>query len=224
MKMSRKAIFCLLSVALLVGLVAVPLQGEAQSVEAQVVDVVDGDTVKVSLNGTVETVRLLLVDTPETVHPNLPVQPFGPEASQFAKNTLSGRSVQLEFDGPKRDHYGRLLAHLWVNGQLFNEMLLERGLARVAYVYDPPYHHYSEYLAAEQYARNAEIGIWSIDGYVTDDGYYELRYDPNGPDRDCSDFSTQQEAQIFFEAAGGPYSDPHKLDSDGDGIACENLS
>jgi micrococcal nuclease len=50
-----------------------------------------------------------------------------------------------------------------------------------------------------------------------------LRYDPNGPDRDCGDFDTHAEAQAFFEAAGGPDRDPHKLDGDHDGIACETL-
>jgi competence protein ComEC len=49
-----------------------------------------------------------------------------------------------------------------------------------------------------------------------------LAYDPFGPDRDCGDFSTQAEAQAFYEAAGGPESDPHRLDSEGDGIACES--
>ncbi|HKP54024.1 MAG TPA: thermonuclease family protein [Chloroflexia bacterium] len=50
-----------------------------------------------------------------------------------------------------------------------------------------------------------------------------LRYDPNGPDRDCADFATQAEAQAFFIAAGGPEQDPHRLDGDNDGVACENL-
>ena len=50
-----------------------------------------------------------------------------------------------------------------------------------------------------------------------------LRYDPAGPDRDCNDFETQAEAQSFFIAAGGPASDPHRLDRDGDGVACESL-
>tara|TARA_B110000116_G_C16541701_1_gene448951 strand:- start:114 stop:437 length:324 start_codon:yes stop_codon:yes gene_type:complete len=50
-----------------------------------------------------------------------------------------------------------------------------------------------------------------------------LRYDPFGPDRDCGDFLTQKEAQAFFKAAGGPFSDPHRLDGDDDGIACELL-
>lgn len=50
-----------------------------------------------------------------------------------------------------------------------------------------------------------------------------VRYDPNGPDRDCSDFATWAEAQDFYEAAGGPARDLHRLDSDQDGIVCENL-
>lgn len=49
-----------------------------------------------------------------------------------------------------------------------------------------------------------------------------LAYDPAGPDRDCGDFATQAEAQAFFEAAGGPQEDPHRLDGEGDGIACES--
>lgn len=48
-------------------------------------------------------------------------------------------------------------------------------------------------------------------------------FDPLGPDRDCGDFDTQAEAQAFFEAAGGPGSDPHRLDGDRDGIACASL-
>lgn len=50
-----------------------------------------------------------------------------------------------------------------------------------------------------------------------------LAYDPNGSDRDCGDFASQEEAQAFYEAAGGPASDPHRLDGEGDGVACESL-
>ncbi|WP_163537288.1 S-layer homology domain-containing protein [Gracilibacillus sp. YIM 98692] len=205
---------------------------------ATVTDVVDGDTIRINLNGKEETVRLLLVDTPETVHPTLPEQPYGAEASVFAKETLSvGKQIQLEYDGPERDHYDRLLGYIWVDGQMFNEMLLEKGLARYAYVYDPPYTYADQLKAAETEAKNANLGIWSIDGYVTDDGFngsvddssdsdngtYDGPYDPNGPDVDCGDFDTHEEAQAFFEAAGGPESDPHRLDRDGNGIACESL-
>ncbi|MBM7573023.1 thermonuclease family protein [Aquibacillus albus] len=211
---------------------------------ATVTRIVDGDTIEVNLNGKEEAIRLLLVDTPETKHPSLPVQEFGPEASQFAKDKLSGKQVQIEYDGPKRDHYDRLLAYLWVDGKMFNEMLLEEGLARVAYVYDPPYTHFDAYIKAQNRAKSANKGIWSIPGYVTEDGFAkeeatsdsepetsteqpsgsELKYDPNGPDRNCSDFDTQQEAQDFYEAAGGPERDPHGLDgSDNDGLVCESL-
>lgn len=48
-------------------------------------------------------------------------------------------------------------------------------------------------------------------------------YDPDGPDRDCGDFDTQKDAQEFYEAAGGPETDRHRLDSDRDGVACESL-
>lgn len=205
---------------------------------AVVTRVVDGDTLHIERNGREETVRLLLVDTPETVHPNKPVQPFGKEASQFARETLSGKEVQLEFDGPERDKYGRLLAYVWVGDTSFNERLLERGLARYAYVYDPPYTHSGALKEAEQEASDKEKGIWSLPGYVTEDGFaegFEAEETKSSPakrenlagqdDKDCSDFHTQEEAQTFYEDAGGPEEDPHRLDgSDQDGRVCESLS
>src|SRR5699024_3959982 len=140
--------------------------------KATITRVVDGDTIEVKYNGSTEDVRLLLVDTPETVHPSKPVQPFGPEASEFAKETLTpGESVKIEFDGPKRDHYDRLLGYIWDGGQNFNKQLLKKGLARYAYVYDPPYTHQEAFQQAEANARNNNIGIWSIEGYVTPDGF-----------------------------------------------------
>ncbi|MFG6118731.1 thermonuclease family protein [Thalassobacillus sp. B23F22_16] len=235
-------------------------QDETPDTNATVTRVVDGDTIEINYNGETESVRLLLVDTPE-VHGG--TQKYGPEASAFAKEMLKpGTEVQYESDGPKRDHYGRLLGYLWVNGELFNEKLLENGLARYAYVYDPPYKYQVRLKQAEARARNKGIGIWSMDGYVTSDGFASgatssggsngsfsgsdsgndsgssdsssssdsgsgsaaLKYDPNGPDRDCGDFDTQKEAQAFYEAAGGPESDPHRLDgNDKDGVVCESL-
>ncbi|MFQ3542848.1 thermonuclease family protein [Halobacillus rhizosphaerae] len=228
---------------------------DSNKVSATVTRVVDGDTMEVNVDGKEDTVRLLLVDTPETKHPSKPVQKFGPEASQYAKEKLSGAEVKLEYDGPKRDKYDRLLAYMWVDGKMFNQMLLEQGLARYAYVYDPPYTHSKEYMKAQNRAKSQNKGIWSINGYVTSEGFKEqkktatassnsssssdtsssnsssqksastgLKYDPNGPDRDCGDFDTHADAQAFFEAAGGPQSDPHRLDgNDKDGIACESL-
>jgi len=214
---------------------------ESNKKTATVSRVVDGDTIEVEMDGKTEDVRLLLVDTPETKHPSKPVQPYGPEASEFAKNVLSGKEVTLEFDGSKRDKYDRLLAYVWVDGKNFNKMLLEEGLARLAYVYEPPYTHYDAFVKAQTKAVNENRNIWSIDGYVQDDGFngdvtqetdtkeedtsgeYNGDYDPFGDDRNCGDFDTHDEAQAFFEAAGGPDSDPHRLDGDGNGVACESL-
>ncbi|ARI78622.1 thermonuclease family protein [Halobacillus mangrovi] len=208
---------------------------------ATVTRVIDGDTMEIEMNGKTEDVRLLLVDTPETKHPDLPVQPYGRKASQFAEDMLNDKQVRVEYDGPKRDKYGRLLAYLWIDGENFNQMLLEQGLARLAYVYDPPYTHYEAFVKAQNRAANANKNIWSMDGYVTDSGFsekasttesrseekkndYSGPYEPEGNDRDCGDFETQQEAQSFFEAAGGPAEDPHRLDgNDHDGVVCESL-
>jgi micrococcal nuclease len=138
-------------------------------IPAKVVKVIDGDTVKVLVNGKEETLRLLLVDTPETVHPNKPVQPYGPEASSFAKSTLSGKEVELELDVGERDKYGRLLVYLHADGKMFNKLLIEKGLARVGYVYAPNTKHVDEFYALQKAAQKKEIGIWSIENYATED-------------------------------------------------------
>lgn len=220
---------------------------DSDKVIATIVSVTDGDTVKIHLDGKEESVRLLLVDTPETVHPTIPEQPFGEEASNFAKETLTvGKEVTLEYDGDKRDHYDRLLGYIWVDGKNFNQMLLEKGLARLAYVYEPPYKHYDAFVKAQTKAVNAKVGIWSKEGYVTEDGFVtedpnpikeeviindpevndtDLKYDSNDKtDRNCGDFDSHLEAQEFFDAVTKIYNeDIHGLDRDKDGVVCESL-
>ncbi|WLR50076.1 thermonuclease family protein [Bacillus tianshenii] len=212
--------------------------------EAKVTNVVDGDTIDIMLNGKEERVRLLLVDTPETKHPNKPVQPFGPEAFEFVKDTLTGQTVQVEYDGPKRDKYDRLLAYIWVDGKNFNQMLLEEGLARLAYVYDPPYTHYETFMKAQNKAMNDQLGIWSLDGYVAEDGFQEITNVEINNDQPTKNYlllpaynmihsdpietvvilKLKLKHRLFFEAAGGPAKDPHRLDgNDNDGIVCEGL-
>ncbi|AQS56943.1 thermonuclease family protein [Novibacillus thermophilus] len=132
----------------------------------------DGDTLKATIDGKEETVRLILVDTPETVHPSKPVQPFGPEASDFAKETLEGKDVELELDVSERDQYGRVLAYVWIGDKMFNEMLLEKGLARIA-IFPPDVKYVDRFREIESKARQKEIGIWSIENYATEEGYNE---------------------------------------------------
>jgi micrococcal nuclease len=141
--------------------------------EATIAKNVDGDTVDINLNGRIEKVRMLCVDTPETHHPRLGVQPFGPEASDYTKKILSvGTKVEIEPGiGEGRDKYGRLLAYIYVNGKMFNEMLLEQGLARVAYIYAPNTQYVDEFYAIQKKAQKKGVGIWSIENYAQEDGY-----------------------------------------------------
>ena len=96
--------------------------------EAIVKRVVDGDTIIVHYQGKEERVRLIGVDTPETVHPSKPVEYFGKEASGFTKKLLPvGTKVRLEFDHDLRDRYGRLLAYVYVGEALVNAEIIKQG-------------------------------------------------------------------------------------------------
>lgn len=139
-------------------------------IPAIVTNVVDGDTLDVKINGKTERIRLLLVDTPETKHPNKPVQPFGPEASEFTTTTLLGKQVGLEKDVSERDRYGRILAYVWIDGNMHNEALIEKGLARVA-VFPPDTKYVDEFRAKQREAQESGIGIWSIENYVQENGF-----------------------------------------------------
>ncbi len=126
----------------------------------RVVHVVDGDTIVVDDRGRDTTVRLLGVDTPETVHPDEPVQCYGPEASAFTKAALTGRTVRLETDVERHDRYGRLLAYVVVDGHRFNDELLRRGYARLLVI--PPNGMYARTMLGEELAaRRAGAGLWS---------------------------------------------------------------
>ena len=140
---------------------------------ATIVKVIDGDTVKIELsNGNEETVRLLLIDTPETVHPTKAVQPFGPEASQFSKKLMPANSkIEVELGINERDKYGRLLAYLYVDDKMVNKLLLEKGLARVAYIYVPNTKYLDEFEVIQKKAQKKAIGIWSLENYVTSRGF-----------------------------------------------------
>ncbi|MNO80025.1 Endonuclease YncB precursor [compost metagenome] len=140
--------------------------------EAKVTRVVDGDTMKLTIDGKKETVRLLLVDTPESVNPDIPEpQPFAIEASNFAKKMLTNKDVQIELDVSERDKYGRLLGYLYIDGKMFNEILLEQGYARVAYVFAPNTKYVDPFRAIQDEAREKGIGIWSIENYAQEYGF-----------------------------------------------------
>jgi micrococcal nuclease len=140
-------------------------QKSDQSPLYSVVSVVDGDTVKLSIDGTTQTIRLIGLDTPETVDPRKPVQCFGKEASNKAKELLTGRSVRLEVDASQGtlDKYGRTLGYIFRDDGLFyNKHMIEQGFAH-EYTYNIPYKYQSEFKAAEKSARENQRGLWSPD-------------------------------------------------------------
>jgi micrococcal nuclease len=129
----------------------------------QVVRVVDGDTVRVTLNGVEEPVRLIGLNTPETVAPNRPVECFGREASQRAHELLDDQVMYFEADETQdtRDRFGRVLGYLWSeDGRLFNMQMIAEGFA-YEYTYDAAYKYQSQFKAAQQDAEAAQRGLWS---------------------------------------------------------------
>lgn len=126
-----------------------------------VLRVIDGDTIEVMYQGKTESVRLIGVDTPETVHPSKPVQPYGPEASAFTKSQLTGKQIGLEFDVEQRDRYGRLLAYVWMENQMFNRTLVKEGYAQVA-TFPPNVRYVDDFVALQREARAADRGLWGL--------------------------------------------------------------
>ncbi len=131
------------------------------AVAARVERVVDGDTFVAQIGGRQERVRVIGVDTPETVAPGRPVERYGKEASSFAKRQLSGTTVRLGGDVEPRDRYDRLLAYVWLpDGTFWNALLAAEGYAQLLTV--PPNVAYVDLfrrLVAE--ARTANRGLWA---------------------------------------------------------------
>ena len=128
-----------------------------------VVKVVDGDTIDVVIDGTTERLRLIGINTPETVDPRKTVQCFGKEASGKAKSLLTGAKVSLEQDSSQgeRDTYGRLLVYVFLeDGTHFNQYMIAEGYAH-EYTYRIPYKYQAEFKAAQASARANEKGLWS---------------------------------------------------------------
>jgi micrococcal nuclease len=128
-----------------------------------VIKVVDGDTIEVRKDGRIVKVRLIGINTPETVDPRRPVQCFGKEASAEAHRLLDGQSVSLETDPSQDtyDKYGRLLAYAFLpDGTLFNEHMIAAGVAH-EYTYDKPYTYQKRFKEAQAEAQAAQRGLWS---------------------------------------------------------------
>jgi micrococcal nuclease len=140
---------------------AIPAEGTLAQ-NATLVRVIDGDTIVVSIHGHDEKVRLLGIDTPETVKPNTAVQCFGPEASKLTKSLLPpGTALHLERDAEARDDYGRLLAYVYrvSDGLFVNLSIVEHGDARLL-TFPTNTTHATEFVAAAREAEQADLGLW----------------------------------------------------------------
>jgi micrococcal nuclease len=127
----------------------------------QVRRVVDGDTLLLRDGN---RVRLMGVDTPETVKPDHPVEPWGPEATAFTRDFVAAGPVRLAFDRVRLDRFNRYLAYVWVDDKLLNEELLRAGLARWERGYDYSSQMKTRFRRAQREAQEAHRGPWSGEG------------------------------------------------------------
>jgi micrococcal nuclease len=206
-----------------------PSNEEGDETNATVARVIDGDTIEVNFRGSIIDVRLIGVDTPETVHPSEPVECFGPAASRFSTRALEGERVRLEFDIEREDRFGRTWAYVRLNGRLFNERLVREGFAHVS-TFPPNVRYVERFLAAQREARSHDRGLWGgciqivPPGKGGGDGgggngdcdkasYLGMCIAPSPPDLDC--------AEVGFTNFQVIQPDPHGFDRDSDGVGCE---
>lgn len=172
--MSRARAFTLVVVALVAAVLVVAVSGAldrpggptAVAGTGTVVEIVDGDTIDVRVDGRRERVRLIGIDTPESVALDRPVQCYGAEASaRIAELLPPGTEVHLERDTVARDRYDRLLAYVYRldDEQLVNLVLVEEGFAD-AVSYGDNEALYDRLAAAEAAARSEGAGLWSACG------------------------------------------------------------
>lgn len=228
-------------------------ENASSRVSATVISVVDGDTVKVDIDGVRETLRIIGINTPETVDPRKPVECFGKEASAKAKELLSNQTIELEGDETQgeRDKYGRLLRYVFLlDGTDFGKTMISSGLA-YEYTYSKPYKYQQEYTDAQVDAETNGRGLWangacdeiedSADATISSSAEPIVPSTVAAPvmapttssascscssnSYNCSDFSTHAAAQSVYDCCMTQVgSDIHRLDgSDNDGLACESL-
>ena len=207
-----------------------------------VVEVTDGDTIKVDVDGVVYDVRYIGVSTPE-IHGEL--QWLGPEASAANGVLVAGKQVLLETDVSETDQYGRLLRHVWVEDGagwlLVNLELVRLGFAQVT-TFPPDMKYIDElYVPAQSNAQTAVLGLWApaptpvptpapvaapilpIAAPIAppsncDPSYPGICIPIGSADLDCGEIA----ARWFQVVWNVPNPDPHGFDGDGDGIGCES--
>jgi len=204
----------------------------------KVLKVIDGDTIVINYNQNRTTLRLVGIDSPETKHPNKPVECFGNEASKKMKQLVLNKKVKIKQDkiNSNRDKYNRLLRYVYVDDTFVNAEMIKQGYAYAYLTF--PFEYSSKFRKLQQSARKRRLGLWednackeetvdfsqhsekkNLSSTIGKDSKYKCSYNRY----DCSDFSTRQDSQKVFEICGGKENDIHHLDRGGDGQACESL-
>ena len=126
---------------------------------AQVVRVIDGDTILVELDGRPMTVRYIGVDTPESVASDRPVECVGKEASARNQELVAGKQVRLEKDVSEADRFGRALRYVWLDTEMVNARLVQEGYAQAA-TFPPDVRHADLFRRLQREAHAARRGLW----------------------------------------------------------------
>jgi micrococcal nuclease len=222
---------------------------------AALISISDGDTIRVDIGGQVETLRLILIDTPETHDPNNPPKCYGAEATAFLETLLpAGSQLYLERDVSERDRFGRLLRYVWFDrgDQVYqvNEAMVRSGYAAQS-TFPPDVTYEARMQEAARFARKHGYGLWSNcqtdeagdtnelgtgpgaptpdqttpepevigdprEAFGCDPAYPDLCVPPPPPDLDCSYVYDRGFRHITVLPP-----DPHNLDGNHDGVACE---
>ncbi|OGM76145.1 hypothetical protein A2188_01645 [Candidatus Woesebacteria bacterium RIFOXYA1_FULL_43_9] len=199
---------------------------------AKVVNVVDGDTFKIESG---ETVRMIGIDTPETVHPSKPVQCYGKEASLKTEELIEGKEIKLEKDISEKDKYNRLLRYVYVGDVFLNEYLVREGYA-VSSSYPPDIKYQDKFVEAQKRAREENKGLWNISACPTVTPKPIATLKPSSSvsttqtsggtnggsyvcncSKTCPQMSSCTEAQYQLDVCGCS-----ARDADDDGIACDS--
>jgi len=207
-------------------------------VPAQVLRVIDGDTIEVSIDGRTYTVWYIGIDTPDTVAPGQPVEWMGLEASAANRELVEGKIVLLEKDVSETDQFGRLLRYVYVGDMMVNAELVRLGYAQVS-TFPPDVKYQDLFLELQEEARDAERGLWGptptarptptqtprpatatrLPATATqppancDPSYPTVCIPSPPPDLDCGDIPYRNFPVLP--------PDPHRFDGDHNGIGCE---
>tara|TARA_Y100000294_G_C8456964_1_gene296973 strand:- start:50 stop:688 length:639 start_codon:yes stop_codon:yes gene_type:complete len=194
---------------LIIGLIIFSYFKDNKESVFKVIKIIDGDTIVIEGG---EVVRYIGIDTPEIGQEGGDC--FAQEAWDINRELVEGKEVKLIKDVSERDKYGRLLRYVWIDGIFVNQYLVRNGYASAA-TFPPDVKYADDFAEFQKQARQENLGLWDscqINGIVCSVNVY-----------DCSDFETNQLAQDLYQKCGGVNNDIHKLDSDGDGLACESL-